>query len=464
MRSRHSYRSIRFPLTAAAVVLACGGCASSPDSSPAAVVEMPADWSTSPPVTSAAAPHLLFEQPALKALIQEALTHNAELERIAAILAQRLAEARISGADLAPSADLGLNTARQRISTFGPNSTGGVIFENYDLSLNLSWEIDLWGRLRDRQSAAIARVEMSQAELDAARLSLAAQVTKRWLDWIEAGQQVVEAERTAQAYRANQQSLERRFEHGLAETSDLRRLRSLVAAAEAELAGRRRAFDTTARNLQVLLGRYPDAAIEGETRLPELEAPIPQGIPADLIQRRPDLIAAERNLAATDRELTASRKDLLPRIALTSGGGTTSQDFSNLLDGDFRAWSLAGNLAQPIFQGGRIRAGIDRSASLRDQARAAYRNAALQAYLEVERTLAAESFLQRNYDQLRIAAREADAAEALLRERYHRGTADFLELLDAERSAAGNRSQLLSAQNRLLQNRVDLLLALGGPF
>ena len=396
--------------------------------------------------------------------MKEALAHNADIRRVTAMLGQSIAEARLAGADLMPSADFGLDGARQKISTFGPNSTGGVIFENYNLGLNLSWEIDLWGRLRNLSSAALARVEVNQAELQAARFSLAAQVAKAWFNLIEAKEQVTEAARTRDAYHENLKTLESRFKRGLAEGLQLRQTRTLAASAEADLAVRKRSLDTARRNLEVLLGRYPVGTLQASKGIPQLPEPIPAGIPADLIRRRPDLIAAERRLAAADRELVARQKDLLPRISLTASGGTASQAFEDLLDNDFSVWALAGNLGQPVFQGGRILANIDRSASIRDQAREAYRDAALRAYLEVESALAAESYLKNEYLHLRAAAEEAQAAETQAWDRYRNGTTDFLNVLDSQRTAATARARMISVQNARLQNRIDLYLALGGPF
>lgn len=441
------------------------GCATAPKASDRPDIDLPTAWTaaaTSKSVTQSWLKDL--NSPQLEKLIDEALVHNADLQRVTAVLGQSISEARIAGADLMPSASLGLDGARQKISTFGPTSTGGVIFENYDFGPSLSWEVDLWGRLRNLTSAALARLEVSQAELHAARLSLAAQVTKAWFNLIAAKQQVAEAAQTAQAYQENLKTLESRFKRGLAEGLDLRRIRTLSASAEADLATRKRAFDETKRSLEILLGRYPEAAIQASAELPELPKAIPAGIPADLIQRRPDLIAAERRLAAADKELRARQKDLLPRISLTASGGTSSQEFNNLLDSNFSVWTLAGNLSQPIFQGGRIIANIDRSASISEQARAAYRNAALRAFLEVETTLAAESYLKIEYTHLKTAAEEANAAESQAWDRYRKGTTDFLNVLDSQRTAAAARARLISAENLLLQNRIDLYLALGGPF
>ena len=153
-------------------------CATSPDRSEAPTIDLPTAWTSHSFNTAPTAWLADFDSPQLEALVLEALATSPSLKATAARFAQSLAEARISGAKLKPSAGLGLNGARQKINTFGPNSTGGVIFENYNLALDISWEVDLWGRLRDQTSAAVARAESYQADLEAARLSLAAQITK----------------------------------------------------------------------------------------------------------------------------------------------------------------------------------------------------------------------------------------------------------------------------------------------
>jgi NodT family efflux transporter outer membrane factor (OMF) lipoprotein len=447
------------------LALSFAGCATAPVPSEPPEINLPEAWTAAATSETDLNAWLNdLDAPELKALIAEAMANNAELRRATAVLGQSIAEARIAGAERMPSASLGLDAARRKISTFGPSSTGGVIFENYEFGPNLSWEIDLWGRLRNLTSAALARLEVSRAEWQGARLSLAAQVAKAWFNLIEAKQQAREAARTAEAYRETLNTLESRFQRGLSQGFDLRRTRTLAASAEADLAARERALDAAKRNLEIVLGRYPEAALAPDRELPELPATVPAGLPAELIQRRPDLIAAERRLAAANQDLAARRKELLPKISLTASGGRSSQAFDDLLDSNFSVWSLAGNLSQPIFQGGRIVANIDRSASLEEQARANYLNTALQAYLEVETTLAAETYLREEYNRLETAANEANAAERQAWDRYRKGTTDFLNVLDSQRTAASARARRIRAENLLLQNRIDLYLALGGPF
>jgi len=454
---------------AAAVLILLAGCATAPDPSPPPKVDLPNQWTDAAIASSAVAPIgwlETFNAPQLEALIAAAFEQNPTLQIAAARLDQAAAEFGITRADQLPSANLGLNAARQRISTFGPQSTGGVRFDNYDLSLNLSWELDLWGRLRQLSSARIAQFQASAADLEAARLSLAAQVTKGYFNLIAARTQVELAEATTQTFQSNLNSLEERYQKGLSEGLELRLQRRQTAQAQAERSQAQRQLDQVAKSLERLIGRYPSgqASQENAGSLPQLLPFIPAGLPADLLTRRPDLIAAERQLAAADTTLAATRKDWLPRISLTASGGTSSQEFNNLLDGDFSVWSLAGNLTQPIFQAGRIRASIDRTAALRDQAIANYVDTALQAFFEVETTLAAESYLQSELTHLSTAAREAAQAVQLAETRYQRGTTEYIEYLNTQREAATIRSQFTATQNLLLQNRVDLYLALGGPI
>lgn len=462
--SRVKFRPISLLLAASLLV----SCVSVPDTEPlSSELAIPATWSTAHTLPADEPTGWLesFQDPRLESLLYAAWENNPSLQIAAARLNQALAEARVTRADRLPTADLGLNAARQKINNFGPQSTGGVRFENYELSLNLSWEVDLWGRLRDQSEAALAEVQANEADLAAAQLSLTAQVTKAWFQLIEAGLQLELAETTARTYQNNLDSLETRFQNGLSTGLELRLQRRQTASAQAEVSQYQRQVDQSTKALEILIGDYPSGELDSaHPSLPELPPAIPAGLPVDLLTRRPDLIAAERRLAAAEKTVSASEKARLPRISLTASGGTSSEDFDNLLDGDFAVWSLAGNLVQPIFQGGRIRANIARNASLRDQAAADYIDTALQAFYEVETTLAAERFLRAQVDALSTAAEEADAAQGLAQDRYARGTTEFIDYLNTQREGAAIRSQLAATRRLLLENRIDLYLALGGPL
>ncbi|NCG09062.1 MAG: efflux transporter outer membrane subunit, partial [Verrucomicrobia bacterium] len=373
---------------------------------------------------------------------------------------QALSEAGISRAARLPDAGVGLQAQRQRTGpTFGYN-----YLNNYQLGINLSWELDLWGRLANEHQAARALVEASAADYEAARLSLVAQVSKSWFNLKEAHAQTQLSLKTARSYRKNLETLEARYERGLGDSLELRQLRTEVANAEATLQSRRRAAHQASRNLELVLGRYPAAELKANAQLPELAQPVPAGIPTELLERRPDLQAAKARVQAAEKTTRAKRKVWLPALSLTGSGGTASTEFENLLDSDFRIGSMLGNLTLPLFQGGRIKANVQRAESLLSQAEANYHNIALRAFLEVENALSAEHFLKVESEKLRRANTEASAAESLAWERYQNGTIEFINVLISQRAAAQARSRYINILNQRLQNRIDCLLALGGSF
>lgn len=461
---------IKIPPTSILSLLVCcqlAGCISAPEIQQAAQIALPEQFSAGITTNSDTPTAWLddFQSPPLRALIEEALAHNANLQLAVARLDQSISQAQISGAALRPQLAASVKGQRQQTSTFGPTATDALRLDNYDLGFNFKWEIDLWGRLRNQKSAARAHITATQAELTGARLSLAAQVCKRWFDSIAAEQQLKLAERIADLNTQSSNNIAAGFQLGLNSAIELSRARTRDAVAQAQVSARQRVFDHTTRSLERLLGRYPSASEQvHQAVLPPLPSSIPTGLPAELLQRRPDLIAAERQLAAVSQDLRATEKNRLPQISLTASGGNASQAFKNLLNNNFSVWSLAANLTQPIFQGGRIQAGIKQNKAIVDQASAHYHATILQALLEVESALAAEKFLQTEYLSITDAADQAGTANNLAWQGYYNGTSAMLTALEAQLSYYQTRSQMLQLHNRLLQNRIDLYLALGGPF
>ena len=408
--------------------------------------------------------------PALGRLLSEALQHNHNLEAAASRLEAAAAQARIAGAPQWPQLGAGGTGSRRRQNFAGfPLPTGGrevlaTTTNSYGVSLNVSWEADLWGRLRAGQAAALAEVMASRADLAGARLSLIAQTARAWWAATEARKQVDLAQAAAADARLSTGQVEERYRQGLRSALDLRLARSSEAAAEAVLSQRRHRLDLLKRQLEILLGRYPAAEIETGTELPRVGDPVPPGLPADLLGRRPDLVAAERRLVAADARLSEARRSLYPRISLTASGGRSSAELSDLLKGDFGVWSLVSNLTQPLLQGGRLRAGVDLAEADREQAVARFAQQVLLACGEVESALGADTYLTRQESALQRAAEEALAARRLARERYDRGLANLVALLEAQRRAYDAESQLATVRRQRLDNRTDLHLALGGDI
>jgi outer membrane protein TolC len=213
-----------------------------------------------------------------------------------------------------------------------------------------------------------------------------------------------------------------------------------------------------------LLGNYPGNAGEPPRALPAIPGQIPGGLPADLIARRPDLAAAERRLAAADQRWVSAKRSLYPRLALTGSAGTTSAEFADLLDGNFGVWSLVAGLTQPLFQGGRLRAGVDAAEAYRVEAIETYAAAALRAYAEVESALAADRFLAAQTGHLEESVTQSTRAFTLAEERYEQGLEEYITVLDSRRSQLNAETALLTARRARLENRVGLYLALGGGF
>lgn len=406
----------------------------------------------------------------LDSLVALALEHNYDLKVAGARLAQAQAQARIAGAPLWPQ--LGGNaTGSQRKQNFVGLPIPGVVDKvltsestTFGVELTASWEADLWSRLRAGAQAALADAAAVAADFRAARLSLAAQTARAYFAAVEAGRQVELARATVANYRLSAERIENRYGRGLRSSLDVRLSRSSLAAAEATLAQRQQQQDAALRQLELLLGRYPSARIAVGGELPTVGGPVPAGLPAQLVGRRPDLIAAERRLAAADRRLAQARRALLPSISLTASTGRSSIALNDLLDGDYSVWNLVGNIAQPLLQGGRLRAGVKQAASAAEQALFAYAQSALRAYGEVEGALNAEGLLAEQERALATAAEEAVAARALAEERYARGLADLITLLEAQRGAFDAESRLLAVRRQRLHTRINLHLALGGGF
>jgi NodT family efflux transporter outer membrane factor (OMF) lipoprotein len=412
-----------------------------------------------------------FDDPHLTRLIEIALEQNNDLQAAAARLARAEAEARIAGADLEPSAGARLDGSRQRQNFVGFPIPGEDVLSTTStrvgVSLDASWEIDLWGRIRARARAAVADVQAAEADLRGARLSIAAQTARVWFAIQEALQQVELAESSAESFEESSENIRARYKQGVRSPLDLRLALSNVTGARASLERRRSVLDSALRQLEVLMGDYPAADLLSDFPTeapPPMPPPVPAGLPAELVARRPDLVAAERRLASADQRWLEARRSLYPRLSLTAGGGTSSDSLSDLLDGDFRVWGLVANLTQPIFQGGRLRAGIDRAEALTDEALASYAAFVLRAFAEVETALAAESFLADEETQVALNVGHLVAAERLAEDRYRLGVGGYLAVLESQTRSFLVRSELLAVRRQRLDNRVDLHLALGGGF
>ena len=409
-----------------------------------------------------------FGSPELDEWIDEALKHNRDLAQSVARLRAAGAQARIAAGGREPTVGLGLQGNRQKQIFVGLPIPGGDVldstFTSLGLSLDVSWEADLWGRLSAEQRSAEFEWVASAADLAGARLSVAGATVKAWLAWQEARLQLELAGRSVESFERTENLVQRRFEGGVAELLDVRLAGANASNARALEASRRDAVERSKRQLEILLGRYPGGELEAPKGLPGTPPPPPAGVPGSLVARRPDLAAAEARMLATEERLVAARASLYPQLTLSGSVGRTSNEIGDLIDPDFSVWSIVGSLVQPILQGGRLRAGVDLADARLEEAVAAFEARLLLALNEVESQLVAEEHLATWEEQLQRADEDSRAAQSIAEDRYDAGLSDLLTVLEAQRRALEVESQYWTVRRERLSRRVDLHLALGGGF
>lgn len=412
-----------------------------------------------------------FQDEKLISLTTEAITQNPNLRATAARLEAAEADSRKAGAPLFPSLDFHATASKSqsliRAAEGQPSDVDGLNRSRNTIlspTLNISWEADVWGRIRSGKAAAMADVQAAQADYDYARLSLAAQTAKSWFSAVEAKVQLDLARENLQSLKQTSDVVRDRFEKGLVEAFDVHLAQSDEASAEALVQLRLDELQRRMRELEVILGRYPGADLEIAEALSPVPPPIPTGIPSQILERRPDLRAAERRIASAVKRVSQAKAARLPKFSLSAGGGTSSDALRDIVDPKHDIWNLALNMVAPILDGGALKADVDRADAERKRVSAQYVETALNAFREVESALNSESLLAHRESSLLVAAEQADLAYTEARQRYSSGLQDLLSVLESQRRALQAHINLASVKQQRLANRVDLHLALGGDF
>lgn len=364
----------------------------------------------------------------------------------------------VAGADLLPRLGASFRGNRQHVSN--PSATANSL----TLGLDVSWELDVWGRLSDSKARAASDYEFAVNDLEAARLSLAAQVAQGWFLALEARQQVELGERTVESFERSTSIIRNRYQRGLSSGLDLRLSLSNLEAAKASLSQRGDQFGALTRNLEILAGRYPANSLEIASIMPVDLPDVPAGIPADILERRPDLRAAKARLLSAGYRSKAADKALLPSFALTASGSNSSDNFSDLLQFENLFWNLVGNITQPIFQGGRLRYGAKAQEANFEAEKQVFAQTLLRAFKEVEDALSSDRALKQQVVHRQKAAENAIAAEEVALDQYSRGLIKISTLLESQRQSLSQQGQFLTVKRQRINNRISLHLALGGDF
>ncbi|MDR2852481.1 MAG: efflux transporter outer membrane subunit [Burkholderiaceae bacterium] len=406
-----------------------------------------------------------FKDPRLTRLIALALEHNRDLRVAVQNIEQARAQFRIQRAAQLPN--LGLNASFMRAR---PAPLVGGVYESDALSVGISaWELDFFGRVQSLKEAARARYLATEEARKAVQISLIGAVANGWLTVLADDELLQITRETVQTREDSQKLAQLSFDHGAISEIDLRAAQSLTEAARATLAQLRRQRAQDENALALLLGApvppealdtHAGVALEEAAPMADLRA----GLPSELLERRPDIRAAEQQLIAANANIGAARANFFPRISLTADIGSASGQLSQLFDSGTRAWTFAPGLVLPLFSGGANVAALDSAWAARRIAQAQYEKTIQSAFREVADALAARATLGEQARALRAQAQSESVRLKLTDLRYRNGVASALDRLDAQRSLFA--AQLSAIQVRLvqLQNQAALYTVLGGGW
>lgn len=399
-----------------------------------------------------------FGDETLLALVAEAQTNNLDL----AVTATRLEQA-------AGYVDLAKAALRPSVGLFG---TGGLNLGGGDLSsalmgamLGASWEIDLWGRLRYARNAAQADYASAQADFAFARQSLAASVAKGWFTAAETYRQQELMQGVVDASRELLKVAEKRASVGPGSEQDAALARASLGTAEDSLKQIELAHANARRALELLLGRYPAAELASRRNLPALPGPVPAGMPLRMLERRPDLVAAEQRVAAAFNRVGEAKAARLPSIALNASASYLSSDVLQLKeDYDNPSGGAGAKLMAPIYKGGALQTQVRIRTAEQKTAVAEYARMALRAIGDVENTLAMARSLNEREQILQRVVADNERALELADQNYRVGRQDLRSVLQQQVAVQNARLAYLRVQSEQLSQRVNLHLALGGNF
>lgn len=407
-----------------------------------------------------------FQDPQLQQLIDLALDNNRDLRQAALNVEAYRALYRIQRSELLPSIGVDGNGTRQRLpDDLAPSGEAGINSQ-YGVTLGTSaWELDLFGRVRSLQGAALQRYLATEEAQRSVQTALVSDVANAWLAW-NTDHALLELTRaTLDSYRESLQMVEASHSGGIASALDVRQARSLVEQARVQLALYTRQLAEDRNALQLLVGTSLPPELLPAT---ELDGPVlatlPAGLPADVLQQRPDIRAAEHQLRAANADIGAARAAFFPSIRLTAVAGTASADLDGLFDGGSGTWSFMPQINLPIFTAGRLKANLEYSEIQRDINVARYEQSIQTAFREVSDGLAARgTFDEQVQAQNDLVVATSEYYE-LAQQRYDEGVDNYLLVLDAQRELFASRQQLLTYQLQRLTSEVALYRALGGGW
>ncbi len=407
----------------------------------------------------------IYGDPVLDGLQDRALSANQNLKAAIARVDQARAAARITESTLYPRLDLDPSGQRSRSSA---DLSGGqaVTMTTLRMPLDLSYEIDLWGRVRRSVESSTAQYEASQAEMQNVLLTLQADLTRNYFNMRSLDAQLDLLRRTIELRNRNLQLVTSLFNNGQVGRLEVAQAETELANAQADTAALKRRRAAAEHALAVLVGE-PVANFILPLPPPNLDVRPPQiaaGLPSSLLERRPDIAAAERRMIAANARIGMAEAAFFPAVNLTGSAGYASEELSRLFQWDNRTWSLGPFISLPVFDAGRNRAQLTQTEAAWQEAVASYRQQVLVAFREVEDALSDLRILAEQMEAQQRALKAARQAAELSGKRYRAGMVSYLEVVVSERTALVTELLANQVLEQHFQASVSLVKALGGGW
>jgi NodT family efflux transporter outer membrane factor (OMF) lipoprotein len=435
----------------------------------AAYLEPPPGWMAAAPADTLARGRwwTLFDDPVLDRLAPQVAVSNQNVAAAAAAVEQSRAAVREQRASFFPTLSLDAGVARSgaggKSGSAGSTAPSGG--NRFSLGLGASWEPDLWGRIANTVSAADATAQASEADLAAATLSAQATFVTDYLSVREADAELLTLRSTIEGYQRALQITQNRYAAAIAQKSDVLQAQTQLANARADLAALQQQRAQLFHAMAVLVGQPPAvfALPPGDWNSTAVPA-IPVGLPSGLLQRRPDIAAAERHVAVANANIGVARAAYFPSLTLSADGNQGSTRLGDLFNASSFAWSLGVSLAETLFDGGARGARVDEARAAWTQSVAQYRQTVLAAFAAVEDQLSAASSLEQQQALRRIASQAADQTEQEMQNRYKAGLVAYTDVVTAQASALSGRRALMQVSLGRQTAAINMVAALGGGW
>jgi NodT family efflux transporter outer membrane factor (OMF) lipoprotein len=399
-----------------------------------------------------------FQDLQLNRVVERILTDNPDLRAAWARLDQARAEAEQTGAFLKPQA-----AANAAAFNASESKTGLRQSDRYAASIGVSYEVDVWGRLRALERAANFEAEAVQSDMESLAMSLAAEAAETWFAIVEHQARIELIQEQIETNETYLNMIRLRFGYGMAPALDVYQQSSLVAANRAEFPPLKSRLQVLNHKLSVLLGRPPgEDAGEIHSFLPDLPDLPAVGLPSELLKQRPDIRAASRRLAAADQRAAAAIANNFPSLRLTASTGYMAAELSDLFSN--LIWNILGQVSQTVMDGGQKSAEIKQNQAIVEERAALYVKTAIHAFREVEDALIQESYQREVIEKMNLQIANARVTFDQSFFRYRNGLNDYLPVLTSLETLQVLEQQLLSAKRQLISYRIQLHRALGGTW